>query len=400
MKVLVINCGSSSLKYQLIDMDGEKVLCKGLCERIGIEGSKIVHKAHGKEWEEEVPFPTHTEAFMKVVEMMTTGEGAVVKDKSEISAIGHRVVQGAEFFTKSEIVTDAIIDKIEEIAPLAPVHNMAHVQGLRSAKAVFGASVPNVVVFDTTFHQTMPPKAYMYGVPYEMYEKYSIRRYGAHGTSHRYVSMAAAQYLGKDAKDIKMVTCHLGNGSSITAVDGGKCVDTSMGLTPLAGVLMGTRCGDIDPSVVTYMEQKLGIHGQEMADYLNKKSGLLGISGVSSDKRDVEKAAAEGNARAKLASDMLNYQIKKYVGAYAAAMGGIDCLVFTGGIGENDGYVRSEVCKNMEFLGISIDAEKNKLRGLDINDITGEGSRVKVLVVCTNEELMIARDTKALVEAM
>ncbi len=400
MKVLVINCGSSSLKYQLIDMDGETVLCKGLCERIGIEGSKIVHKAHGKEWEEEVPFPTHTEAFMKVVEMMTTGEGAVVKDKSEISAIGHRVVQGAEFFTKSEIVTDAIIDKIEEIAPLAPVHNMAHVQGLRSAKAVFGASVPNVVVFDTTFHQTMPPKAYMYGVPYEMYEKYSIRRYGAHGTSHRYVSMAAAQYLGKDAKDIKMVTCHLGNGSSITAVDGGKCVDTSMGLTPLAGVLMGTRCGDIDPSVVTYMEQKLGIHGQEMADYLNKKSGLLGISGVSSDKRDVEKAAAEGNARAKLASDMLNYQIKKYVGAYAAAMGGIDCLVFTGGIGENDGYVRSEVCKNMEFLGISIDAEKNKLRGLDINDITGEGSRVKVLVVCTNEELMIARDTKALVEAM
>lgn len=400
MKVLVINCGSSSLKYKLIDMDGEAVLCKGLCERIGIEGSKIVHKAHGKEWEEEVPFPTHTEAFMKVVEMMTTGEGAVVKDKSEISAIGHRVVQGAEFFTKSEIVTDAIIDKIEEIAPLAPVHNMAHVQGLRSAKAVFGASVPNVVVFDTTFHQTMPPKAYMYGVPYEMYEKYSIRRYGAHGTSHRYVSMAAAQYLGKDAKDIKMVTCHLGNGSSITAVDGGKCVDTSMGLTPLAGVLMGTRCGDIDPSVVTYMEQKLGIHGQEMADYLNKKSGLLGISGVSSDKRDVEKAAAEGNARAKLASDMLNYQIKKYVGAYAAAMGGIDCLVFTGGIGENDGYVRSEVCKNMEFLGISIDAEKNKLRGLDINDITGEGSRVKVLVVCTNEELMIARDTKALVEAM
>ncbi len=400
MKVLVINCGSSSLKYQLIDMDGEAVLCKGLCERIGIEGSKIVHKAHSKEWEEEVPFPTHTEAFMKVVEMMTTGEGAVVKDKSEISAIGHRVVQGAEFFTKSEIVTDAIIDKIEEIAPLAPVHNMAHVQGLRSAKAVFGASVPNVVVFDTTFHQTMPPKAYMYGVPYEMYEKYSIRRYGAHGTSHRYVSMAAAQYLGKDAKDIKMVTCHLGNGSSITAVDGGKCVDTSMGLTPLAGVLMGTRCGDIDPSVVTYMEQKLGIHGQEMADYLNKKSGLLGISGVSSDKRDVEKAAAEGNARAKLASDMLNYQIKKYVGAYAAAMGGIDCLVFTGGIGENDGYVRSEVCKNMEFLGISIDAEKNKLRGLDINDINGDGSRVKVLVVCTNEELMIARDTKALVEAM
>ena len=397
MKILVINCGSSSLKYQLIDMTDESVLCKGLCERIGIDGSKITHKANGGEWSEEVPFPTHTEAFMKVVEMMTTGEGAVVKDKSEISAIGHRVVQGAEFFTKSEIVTDAIIDKIEEIAPLAPVHNMAHVQGLRSAKAVFGADVPNVVVFDTTFHQTMPPKAYIYGVPYEMYEKYAIRRYGAHGTSHRYVSMAAAEYLGR--QDLKMVTCHLGNGSSITAVENGKCIDTSMGLTPLAGVLMGTRCGDVDPSVVTYMEQKLGIHGQEMADYLNKQSGLLGISGVSSDKRDVEAAAEAGNKRAQLAGDMLDYQIKKYIGAYSAAMGGLDCIVFTGGIGENDQKLRANVCANMEYLGVTIDPEKNKLRGLDINDISGADSRVKVLVVCTNEELMIARDTKALVEA-
>ncbi|HIX06798.1 MAG TPA: acetate kinase [Candidatus Fournierella pullicola] len=399
MKILVINCGSSSLKYQLIDMTDESVLCKGLCERIGIEGSKITHQAHGGKWSVEVPFPTHTEAFMKVVEMMTTGEGAVVADKSEIGAIGHRIVQGAEFFTKSEIVTDAIIDKIEEIAPLAPVHNLAHVQGLRSAKKVFGADVPNVVVFDTTFHQTMPPKAYMYGVPYEMYEKYAIRRYGAHGTSHRYVSMAAAQFLGKDPAELKMVTCHLGNGSSITAVDGGKCVDTSMGLTPLAGVLMGTRCGDVDPSVVTYMEQKLGIHGQEMADYLNKKCGLLGVSGVSSDKRDVEAASAAGNERAKLASDMLNYQIKKYVGAYAAVMGGLDCVVFTGGIGENDDYVRSEVCKNMEFLGIKLDEEKNKLRGQDIIDLSAADSRVKVLMVCTNEELMIARDTLALVTA-
>ena len=397
MKILVINCGSSSLKYQLIDMADESVLCKGLCERIGIEGSKITHKAKGGEWSEEVPFPTHTEAFMKVVEMMTTGEGAVVKDKSEISAIGHRIVQGAEFFTKSEIVTDAIIDKIEEIAPLAPVHNLAHVQGLRSAKAVFGADVPNVGVFDTAFHQTMPPKAYIYGVPYEMYEKYAIRRYGAHGTSHRYVSMAAAQYLGRS--DLKMVTCHLGNGSSITAVENGKCIDTSMGLTPLAGVLMGTRCGDIDPSVVTYMEQKLGIHGQEMADYLNKKSGLLGVSGVSSDKRDVGAAAAAGNKRAQLAQDMLDYQVKKYIGAYSAAMGGLDCVVFTGGIGENDADLRAHVCENMEYLGLAIDPEKNKLRGLDINDISAEGSRVKVLVVCTNEELMIARDTKALVEA-
>ncbi|WP_418668377.1 acetate/propionate family kinase [Allofournierella sp.] len=396
MKILVINCGSSSLKYQLIDMTDESVLCKGLCERIGIEGSRITHKAKGSEWSEETPFPTHTEAFMKVVDMMTTGEGAVVSDKSEIGAIGHRIVQGAEFFTKSEIVTDAIIDKIEEIAPLAPVHNLAHVQGLRSAKKVFG-DLPNVVVFDTTFHQTMPPKAYMYGVPYEMYEKYAIRRYGAHGTSHRYVSMAAAQYLGKDPSELKMVTCHLGNGSSITAVDGGRCVDTSMGLTPLAGVLMGTRCGDVDPSVVTYMEQKMGIHGQEMADYLNKQCGLLGVSGVSSDKRDVEAAAAAGNERAKLASDMLNYQIKKFVGAYAAAMGGLDCVVFTGGIGENDAYVRSEVCRNMEFLGIRLDEEKNRQRGADILDLTAGGGRVKVLMVCTNEELMIARDTLGLV---
>ena len=396
MKILVINCGSSSLKYQLIDMTDESVLCKGLCERIGIEGSKITHKAKGSEWSEETPFPTHTEAFMKVVDMMTTGEGAVVSDKSEIGAIGHRIVQGAEFFTKSEIVTDAIIDKIEEIAPLAPVHNLAHVQGLRSAKKVFG-DLPNVVVFDTTFHQTMPPKAYMYGVPYEMYEKYAIRRYGAHGTSHRYVSMAAAEYLGKDPSELKMVTCHLGNGSSITAVDGGRCVDTSKGLTPLAGVLMGTRCGDVDPSVVTYMEQKMGIHGQEMADYLNKQCGLLGVSGVSSDKRDVEAAAAAGNERAKLASDMLNYQIKKFVGAYAAAMGGLDCVVFTGGIGENDALVRSEVCRNMEFLGIRLDEEKNRQRGADILDLTAEGGRVKVLMVCTNEELMIARDTLGLV---
>ena len=398
MKILVINCGSSSLKYQLIDMENESVLCKGLCERIGINGSKITHKANGQAWTEETPFPTHTEAFAKLVGMMTTGEGAVVADKSEIGAIGHRVVQGAEFFTESCLVDDSVIDKIEEIAPLAPVHNMAHVQGLRSAKAVFGAHVPNVVVFDTTFHQTMPPKAYIYGVNYEMYEKYSIRRYGAHGTSHRYVSKAAAEYLQKDPSELKMVTCHLGNGSSITAVDGGKSIDTSMGLTPLAGVLMGTRCGDIDPSVVTYMEQKLGIHGQEMADYLNKTSGLLGISGISSDKRDVEEAAAAGHERAKLAEDMLNYQIKKYIGSYTAAMGGLDCLVFTGGIGENDHNLRAGVCENMEFFGIKLDLEKNKQRGADIIDLTAEGGKVKILLVCTNEELMIARDTLALVQ--
>lgn len=398
MKILVINCGSSSLKYQLIDMQDESIICKGLCERIGINGSKITHQVGKQKWEKEVPFPTHTEAFMEVVDQMTAGEGAVIKSKDEIDAIGHRVVQGAEWFTKSEIVTDAIIDKIEEIAPLAPVHNLAHVQGLRSAKKVFGADMPNVVVFDTTFHQTMPPKAYMYGIPYKFYEENKIRRYGAHGTSHRYVSMKAAEFLGKPASELKIITCHLGNGSSITAVDGGKCVDTSMGLTPLAGVLMGTRCGDIDPSVVTYMEQITGMHGQEMADYLNKKSGLLGVSGISSDKRDIENAMLEGNERAKLASDMLNYQIKKFVGAYTAAMGGLDCIVFTGGIGENDKIVRQEVCADMEFFGLSIDPALNDRKGRDIVDITGPDSKVKVLIICTNEELMIARDTMALVK--
>ncbi len=401
MNVLVINCGSSSLKYQLIDMNNETVMCKGNCERVGLDDSFVTHKANGKEWKVECDFPSHTEAFMKVVTLMTSGDSAVISDKSEIDAIGHRVVQGAEYFTKSEIVTDEIIDKIEEVAPLAPVHNPAHVQGLRSAKAVFGDKTPNVVVFDTTFHQTMPPKAYMYAIPYELYEKYSVRKYGAHGTSHRYVSLAAAEFLGKDLADLKIVTCHLGNGSSLAAVDGGKCVDTSMGLTPLAGVLMGTRCGDIDPSVVTYLEEKINLSGQEMANYLNKRCGLLGVSGISSDKRDVEKAAAEGNERAKLASEMLDYQIKKYIGSYAAAMGGIDCLIFTGGIGENERKIRGNVCKDMEFLGIAVDDGKN-IQGTgvgDILDISAQGSRVKVLAVCTNEELMIARDTKMLVEA-
>lgn len=397
MKILVINCGSSSLKYQLIDMKNETVLCKGLCERIGMEESQITHQVGKNKWEAKASFPTHTKAFMEMVKRMTQGEGAVLKSKDEIGAIGHRIVQGAEWFTKSEIVTDAIIDKIEEIAPLAPVHNLAHVQGLRSAKQIFGAEMPNVVVFDTTFHQTMPPKAFMYGIPYKFYEENKIRRYGAHGTSHRYVSMKAAEYLGRDPKELKIITCHLGNGSSITAVKGGKCIDTSMGLTPLAGVLMGTRCGDVDPSVVTYMEQISGIHGQEMADYLNKKCGLLGVSGVSSDKRDVEAAIEAGNGRAQLASDMLNYQIKKYIGAYTAAMNGLDCVVFTGGIGENDKILREAVCKDMDFIGLSIDPSKNERKGQDIVDISAPESKVKVLIICTNEELAIARDTMALV---
>ena len=398
MKVLVINCGSSSLKYQLIDMDGEKVLCKGLCDRIGMEGSCIIHKVDGAKTEVLTPFPTHTEAFEKVVEMMTSGAGKVIEDVSEIGAIGHRGVHGGEKFRESALVTEDLIATYEELSALAPLHNPAGVLGMRAAQKVFG-DLPNVMVFDTAFHSTMPPKAFMYGVPYEYYEKYGVRRYGFHGTSHRYISLAAAKYLGKEPSELKIVTCHLGNGSSIAAVDGGQVVDTSMGMTPLAGLLMGTRAGDMDPSIPGYLMQRTGKSAAEIDTILNKKSGLAGISGVSSDKRDVEDAANAGNERAILANEMLNYEIKKYIGSYAAAMGGVDCVVFTGGIGENDPYLRTGVCENMEFLGIAIDPERNKLRGMDINDITAEGAKVKVLVIATDEEMMIARDTLAIATA-
>ncbi len=400
MKVLVINCGSSSLKYQLIDMEGEKVLCKGLCERIGMEGSSITHKVGDGKWEESIPFPTHTEAFAAVVKMMTTGEGKVIDHMSDVTAIGHRVVHGGEKIKESCLVTEDLIKTIEELAPLAPLHNPAGVLGLRAAQEVFGKDVPNVAVFDTAFHSTMPPKAYMYALPYEYYEKYGVRRYGFHGTSHRYVSKAAAQYLGKDPSELKIVTCHLGNGSSIAAVDGGKVLDTSMGMTPLAGLIMGTRSGDMDPSIPGFLMNATGMTAAEIDNVMNKKSGFLGVSGVSSDNRDVSAAADQGNQRAHLANEMLSYQIKKFVGGYAAAMGGLDCIVFCGGIGENDPHVRQNVCSDMEFLGVKINPEQNKIRGLDINDITGEGSRVKVLAICTNEELMIARDTKEIVDAL
>ncbi len=400
MKVLVINCGSSSLKYQLIDMEGEKVLCKGLCERIGIEGSVITHKVGGKKWEEFIPFPTHTEAFAAVVKMMTSGEGKVIDHMSDVSAIGHRVVHGGEKIKESCLVTEDLIKTIEELAPLAPLHNPAGVLGLRAAQEVFGKDVPNVAVFDTAFHSTMPAKAYMYALPYECYEKYGIRRYGFHGTSHRYVSKTAAQYLGKDPSELKIVTCHLGNGSSIAAVDGGKVLDTSMGMTPLAGLIMGTRCGDLDPSIPGFLMNTAGMTADEVDSLMNKKSGFLGVSGISSDNRDVTEAAEAGNERAHLANEMLSYQIKKYIGGYAAAMGGLDCVVFCGGIGENGPELRSSVCSGLDFLGIKVNEEQNKIRGLDINDITGEDSRVKVLVICTNEELMIARDTQEIVSAL
>ncbi len=396
MNILVINCGSSSLKYQLIDMNDEKLLCKGLCERIGDEGSCITHQKDGQKWTETCPMPTHVEAFNKVVEKMTSGEGKAIDDVSEIGAIGHRGVHGGEAFHESVLVTDEVIAEYEKLSPLAPLHNPAGVQGLRCARKVFGDKIPNVLVFDTAFHATMPARAYMYGLPYEYYEKYGVRRYGFHGTSHRYVSLAMANYLGKKPEDVKIVTCHLGNGSSIAAVDGGKVLDTSMGMTPLGGLLMGTRSGDMDPSIPGYLMQQTGMTAAEVDAVMNKKSGLLGVSGVSSDNRDVRAAAQSGNPRAQLAVDMLAYQIRKYIGAYAAAMGGLDAIVFTGGIGENDPLTRGEVCQGLEFLGVQIDQEKNQRRGLEINDISAPGSRVTVAAICTNEELMIARDTLAL----
>ena len=394
MKILVINCGSSSLKYQLINMEDESVICKGICERIGIEGSFIKHEANDGKWTVEVPFPTHTEAFAKVVEMMTTGEGKVIDDVKEVSAIGHRVAHGAESFKESTLVDDEVVAEIGRLGAIAPLHNPAHVLGLNSAKAVFGADVPNVVVFDTVFHATMPRKAYMYAVPYEWYEDHKVRRYGFHGTSHKFVSLTAAEFLGKKPEELKIVTCHLGNGSSIAAVDGGKVVDTSMGFSPLAGLLMGTRAGDVDPSVVTFIAEKTGMNGTELSQYLNKKAGFLGVSGVSSDCRDLEIAAEEGNDRAALTLEMLVYQIQKYIGSYTAAMNGLDCIVFTGGIGENSASTRAKVCEGLSWFGVEIDAEQNSKRGLAVNDVTAANSKVKVLVVQTNEELMIARDTK------
>ena len=394
MKILVINCGSSSLKYQLIDMTDESVICKGNCERIGIDGSFITHKANGGEWKVEVDFPTHKEAFNKVVDMMTVGEGKVIESKSEIDAIGHRIVQGAEKFSEPCLVNDEVIQIIDDLSVLAPAHNKAHAIGLRSAKEVFGADVPNVVVFDTAFHATMPPKAYMYAVPYEFYEKYAVRRYGFHGTSHKFVSRAAAEYLGKKPEELKMITLHLGNGASLAAVDGGKVVDTSMGLTPLGGFMMGSRSGDLDPSVVGYISEVTGIKGNDLTDYLTKKAGFLGVSGISSDCRDIEVAAEQGKDKAKLVLDMYFYQLQKFVGSYTAAMNGLDCIVFTGGIGENSASTRAKVCEGLGWFGVEIDAEQNAKRGLAVNDITAANSKVKVLVVQTNEELMIARDTK------
>lgn len=399
MKILVINAGSSSLKYQLIDMDNEQVIAKGNCERIGIDGIFGYKTADGKEIKKNVDMPDHRAAFMQVKDALTDSEVGVIKDLSEVSAIGHRIVQGGAKFSESVIVDESVIEGIESLIPLAPLHNKGHVQAIRACVEVFGEDVPQVVVFDTAFHSTMPPKAYIYPIPYEYYEKYQIRRYGFHGTSHRYVSKYCADLMGKDIKDLKLITCHIGNGSSITAIDGGKVIDTSMGLTPLDGFMMGSRTGTLDPSVVTFIAEKEHLSPSEMSDLLNKKSGLLGVSGISTDDRDVTKAAREGNERAKLAHEILEYEIAKFIGSYYVALGGCDGMVFTAGLGENQWHHREAVCKYLECLGVKIDIEKNKEMILGkCGRISTDDSLIEVYVIPTNEELVIARDTKELVE--
>ncbi|HHW46355.1 MAG TPA: acetate kinase [Clostridiales bacterium] len=400
MKILVINAGSSSLKYQLFDMTDETVLAKGLCERIGQDG-KIKHTAFdGRTYEASYDMPTHSEAFNCLVYALTESDAKVIDSMSEISAVGHRIVQGGYIFSQSTLVDQKVLEDIEMLSELAPLHNKAHAMGIRACLNVLGDKVPQVCVFDTSFHQTMPPKAYIYPVPYEYYEKYKVRRYGFHGTSHRFVSGRAAEFLNKNLADLKMITCHLGNGCSITAIKGGKCIDTSMGFTPLDGIMMGTRSGSLDPSVITYIAEKENISPKEMCDLLNKKSGVLGISKVSNDNRDVSNAAKEGNENAALAIEMQRYQIAKFIGGYVAALNGLDVLVFTGGIGENDPSLREDICQSyLTYLGIKIDREKNLERGKEV-EISTADSKVKVLVIPTNEELLIARDTMKIVSAL
>ena len=396
MKVLVINAGSSSLKYQLMDPATREVFAKGLCERIGIDG-RLTHKVPAKDakYEFEIPMPTHSEAIQAVLDALLDAGHGVIKSASEIDAVGHRVVHGGEKFASSVRITDEVMAALEECIPLAPLHNPANITGIKACKKVM-PGVPMVGVFDTAFHQTMPAKSYIYALPYEFYEQDKVRRYGFHGTSHRYVSARAAAMLGKPIEELKIITCHLGNGSSVAAVDGGKSVDTSKGFTPLAGVPMGTRAGDLDAGILEYLMGKHGYDMKEMMTILNKKSGVLGISGVSSDFRDLENAAKEGNQRAELALEAFQYSVKKLVGAYAAAMGGVDAIVFTAGVGENDAATRMAVASGLEFMGVKMDAEANNVRGKE-TVISSADSKVKVLLIPTDEELMIAMDTAEIV---
>lgn len=400
MKVLVVNAGSSSLKYQLFDTAANTVLAKGICERIKIDG-RITHKLpDGRKVAKEIPMPDHAVATQIVIDYLTDPEYGCIKDMSEIEAVGHRVVHGGTYFTKSTLVTEDVVEKLKKCVDFAPLHTPAHIMGIEGCTKAM-PTVPQVIVIDTAFHQTMPPQAYTYAIPYEMSKEYEIRRYGAHGTSHRFVAAEMCKLLGH-TENTKIVTCHIGNGSSITAVKDGKCVDTSMGMTPLAGVMMGTRCGDIDPAVVTYIMKKTGKTPDEMSDFMNNECGFLGVSGISSDSRDIEAAILENNERAYLTASTLAYQVKKYIGSYAAAMNGLDAVVFTAGMGENNPELRERACADMEYLGIKINKEVNAKahHQSDIVELSPPDSKVKVYLIPTNEELMIARDTEEIVSAL
>lgn len=400
MKILVINAGSSSLKYQLIDMDNDAVLAKGLCDRIGIDGGNFKHKVEGREdYKLNVQMKNHEEAVKLVVDTLVSKEHGVISSMDEIGAVGHRLVHGADKFSKSVIIDEEVIETVKECSVLSPLHNPANLTGVRACQEIMG-NIPQVGVFDTGFHQTMPDYAYLYPIPYKYYEKYRIRRYGFHGTSHRYVTLRAAATLGKKPEDIKIVTCHLGNGSSIAAVDGGKCLDTTMGMTPLEGIMMGTRSGSIDPAIIPFLMEKENMSAKDIDKMLNKESGILGISEKTSDNRDIEEGARNGDERCKLVENMLCHQLTKYIGGYMAAMGGCDAIVFTGGIGENNPAYRKRVADKLAFMGVKIDDEKNefaKRNGLEV-DISAEGTTVRMLVLPTNEELMIAKDTYELVK--
>lgn len=393
MKILVLNCGSSSIKYALYNMDDKSVMTSGGAERVGLDGAFVkVKLPNGEKKTVMHDIPEHTEGVKFIFSLLTDPEIGVIKDLNEIDAVGHRMVHGGEKFNKSVVLTDEVLKTFEECVDLAPLHNPANLKGVKAVSELM-PGLPQVGVFDTAFHQTMPAHSYLYAIPYELYEKYGVRRYGFHGTSHRYVSKRVCDFLGVNPADKKVITCHIGNGGSIAAVDGGKCVDTSMGLTPLEGLMMGTRSGDIDGGAITFLEKKLGLDADGMSNLLNKKSGVLGITGISSDMREIESANDEGNERAKLALDMYSYRIKKYVGAYAAAMGGCDIIVFTAGVGENQASMREDVCKNMEYMGVKLDVEKNKtIRGEEAI-ISTPDSKVTVCVIPTDEELMIATDT-------
>ena len=396
MKILVLNCGSSSIKYALYNMDDKSVMTSGGAERVGLDGAFVkVKLANGEKKKVMHDIPEHTEGVKFIFSLLTDPEIGVIKDLKEIDAVGHRMVHGGEKFNKSVVLTDEVLKVFEECSDLAPLHNPANLKGVQ-AVAELMPGLPQVGVFDTAFHQTMPEKAYLYAIPYELYKDYGVRRYGFHGTSHRYVSQRVCEYLGVNAADKKIITCHIGNGGSIAAVDGGKCVDTTMGLTPLEGLMMGTRSGDIDGGAITFIQKKLGLDADGMSNLLDKKSGVLGVTGISSDMREIEEAEQQGNALAKTALDMYFYRIKKYVGAYAAAMGGCDIIVFTAGVGENQAGMREAVCKDMEYMGIKFDAEKNKtIRGEEAI-ISAPDSKVTVCVIPTDEELMIATDTMSL----